>query len=834
MTRGTMAPPRALRSSVLAAVWLATLLGCAPPPSMNDDITKFVGALSTATISGTVTGPSGALSGATVSITGGATTSAQTDGSGKYSFTLATGKTYTVTATLTGCTFSAPQTFNTIGLNHTANFTGTGATCKSAGTGAGGSGGAGAAGATGTAGSAGGSGGASGAPGLTKVPAFSVTGSIAVNEPDSCDGGVSGDLSKNGVVSWTTCHALKEHHDASGNPITTNSFVATALTPVPSTIRAQVACTYADGSSDWPPKVFESQTNFNGAVTVPVPAFTCGLPSATGVGLIVSASLSHDIVDAQGDRVGTVRAIWDQAVGATVYNSILTATEPPLYMTTDADGQFPTTVATSTTHNWGIPRVVLSSSPVAFPLPAVVALGAQNFDAGAAPTYYEYMRGLLQAFHTEVSLHRKLQALLDPATYAQMFFVSQFDSPASDAAFSCDHCFTLLATSTGTDHGGYRVVSVQMPETFSGAPGALDYAGLISWGFPSHEFGHAIAAALAPNAPAGDNTMQVTEAPSGELTVDHAPYEFASTVQQQEMGQAIVEGIADAMGSFFLDKCAELGTLDSRMLGDLNPLDNMWDAQQFEYCDATGIGCPFGAFRFQMSQRGIAPNSAAWSTRLARLTALAQQASALGENMVLSNNEAKYRNFFCDLLVAPTVSFAKGLVGGKSYVADYTWTAAEILDGRTPPVTIKTYAADPTHQNATISLATLFSTLNTFVPGINNFPSSVPAPLWIPYRTITDGANQAYDDVRLVRERAAVAAGVRPRPGESRRDHEVSPQQHSGPQPHGSGQLDEPPLCSTSRSRGDTEHQVVTGAPGSRSPGLPWLAYRHPQRTHRA
>src|SRR4051794_15322449 len=100
MTKGTSGHSYALRAFALIPACLATLaaVGCAP--NATDDVSETVSAATatTANISGVVTGPSGALAGATVSITNGAMVSALTDAAGKYSFTLAKGKTYTVTA----------------------------------------------------------------------------------------------------------------------------------------------------------------------------------------------------------------------------------------------------------------------------------------------------------------------------------------------------------------------------------------------------------------------------------------------------------------------------------------------------------------------------------------------------------------------------------------------------------------------------------------------------------------------------------------------------------------------------------------------------------------
>src|SRR4029077_13264948 len=104
---------------------MVAIAGCGQAQS-DPSVTSTSEALTTVTISGTVTGPKGDVSGATIALSGSSTANATTNGSGAYSFSVATGGTYTVTASLAGCTFSAPQTFSHVGLNHTANFTGTG------------------------------------------------------------------------------------------------------------------------------------------------------------------------------------------------------------------------------------------------------------------------------------------------------------------------------------------------------------------------------------------------------------------------------------------------------------------------------------------------------------------------------------------------------------------------------------------------------------------------------------------------------------------------------------------------------------------------------------
>ncbi len=114
----------------------------------DESVASTSEAVTTVTISGTVTGPSGALQGVTVNLSGGVSATALTNASGKYSFSVSSGATYTVGATLSGCTFGAAQTFSHVGVNHVADFTGTGSGCGGSGgtAGAGGSGGSGATG----------------------------------------------------------------------------------------------------------------------------------------------------------------------------------------------------------------------------------------------------------------------------------------------------------------------------------------------------------------------------------------------------------------------------------------------------------------------------------------------------------------------------------------------------------------------------------------------------------------------------------------------------------------------------------------------------------------
>jgi hypothetical protein len=561
--------------------------------------------------------------------------------------------------------------------------------------------------------------------GATTVPAFTVTGRVAVSEPASCDGG-GGDLTQNLVLSWTDCHAIKQHMDAAGQPITANAFVPTALRPLSLTVRIQVFCYYNGGSSrDVAPRAISSvQTDDTGSFTARVRQTTCG-QAAGAEGIVTEATAALTYAVGRGKRrVGTIRALWDKTLGQTVYNSVLSGSEPVLY--------------SSSGRNFVIPRFILGFSRLAFPLSPTLDLGNQTFFTGAIPGYYDYVRGAMGAWQTTVRLHRRLSATLEAegygALYGKMFI--------SDPSAACTRCYTLrFDNRQGGGVGGAGSFNVDQPVR---SPSLIAYGGLVSVGLPAHEFGHSMHATIASGSfsiqYAYDDSMHATQTPQGGVSADNTPYLIGNALQQQELGLAFTEGFGDAMGAYFLGGCR----INDRAWGNPDPLQNMWNTQNFQSCDGSP-GCPYGAFRYQMSRRGIGENSPAWNARLASLGNLAQQAAAAGATMVLSNNDLKMRSFFCDLLDSdPDVSFAAGQIGGKSYIADYTWHAAERLDGRTPAVTVRTFASDPAPEQVSIGLGRLLSAMDAFAPGLQQ----VPLPLWRS-PAITDGANKPYNDARI-------------------------------------------------------------------------------------
>ena len=142
--------------------------GCTSAEPNGEAVGASSEALTSASISGTVSGPGGKLAGVKVNLNGAVQQATFSDANGKYAFSgLATGKSYSVSATLAGCTFSSAQNFNNLQADQVANFAGTGGSCTSVPIVTGPTGPTGPAGATGAAGATGPAGpaGAAGATG---------------------------------------------------------------------------------------------------------------------------------------------------------------------------------------------------------------------------------------------------------------------------------------------------------------------------------------------------------------------------------------------------------------------------------------------------------------------------------------------------------------------------------------------------------------------------------------------------------------------------------------------------------------------------------------------
>jgi hypothetical protein len=319
-----------------------------------------------------------------------------------------------------------------------------------------------------------------GSAAATTIPAFKISGRVAVSEPHSCDGGGgTGDLTMNELLSWTECHAFKQHMDASGNPITVNAFDSDALRPLSVTVEIEVWCTYnresygdaVPGTTIW------VQTIADGSFKALVPQTACAQSSAAdGVMVRTTAWLKYDVTDSSG-IAGTVRAIWDKSQGMTVYNSVLSAAEPVLF--------------SENAHDYVTPRFILQIRSYPLPMPSPIALGNQVFFDGAAPYYYDYLRGALGAWQTLTRLHGKLANALAVDGHQSLYRKMFLNEPTR----ACANCYSVnFINAGGGGTGGAGGFSLQGPTTSESMP---DYGGLVSVGLPAHEFGHSMHGTIA-------------------------------------------------------------------------------------------------------------------------------------------------------------------------------------------------------------------------------------------------------------------------------------------------------------------------------------------------
>ena len=117
---------RARAGAVPLLFALACVAGCDAPSAAPEPVGKTVSAVTSVTISGTVTSSGGApLAGASVTLNGSAQKVTTSDAAGKYAFTglaAGSGQSYSLSASKAGCTFSSPQNLNGVETDQVANF----------------------------------------------------------------------------------------------------------------------------------------------------------------------------------------------------------------------------------------------------------------------------------------------------------------------------------------------------------------------------------------------------------------------------------------------------------------------------------------------------------------------------------------------------------------------------------------------------------------------------------------------------------------------------------------------------------------------------------------
>jgi hypothetical protein len=564
---------------------------------------------------------------------------------------------------------------------------------------------------------------------LAATPArITFGGRLVLPDPYDCTGGTT-----SAAMRWSACHAFKRHFDPmTGAAITSSSYVPNAMRP----LTARVGVVY----QAWPSgQICDSrwlQTDDSGNFSADLA--NCSADGGGVISYTVQLSAVRNVKLSSGAEQRTVRAIWprDQI--------------PQTYFAGDADVVYRTTDVNGTVTEFVVPTL---SKNHFFTAPA----GATTFQLGNevidgfdfGPAYRDYVRGALAAWQNLLGIHAKAQAVLAANgrddLYARLF--------VSDP--NCSTCYSLVFSDPGSfgggvgGAGGFSTAAPAANVTESQVM-ALSSAGLIA-----HEFGHGINESLAPLSMAHDDSLHaMARNPDGSTYgVSHMTFVPTSSdvLQQQEAGQAMVEGFAEAMARFLvLDGCnGNSPTFDA--LGNSDMRTNMWNPDAQVACDsASGSGCPFHAFRAQMLARGIAEGSAEWNRRKSALVNLATTAASRGAARVFSNNEGKASQFFCKLLAAqPDYSSMAGKVLNQWYVGDYTYLVSEILDGRTPSVTWRRYTSDVSAFGAAhVTLSQLMQAMTQVCADCNQIPSPLPTAWWqLP--SLTDGAQANYDSVRI-------------------------------------------------------------------------------------
>jgi hypothetical protein len=539
-----------------------------------------------------------------------------------------------------------------------------------------------------------------------------LSGRIASQDSYDCTGGTT---SQN--MPWSSCHVFKHHFDPAG-AITSGSYVADAERPITgSLLLSNPSCLPTTASTD--------RDGFFSA------SATCWAPPTAFSGVL---SLTTPITSSTGVALGTARAVWTHQDIAPVYSAPDTSI---LY--TDSSGK-----------QYQVPSFALSYTLGSAPgWGAAVNLGTAVLDANFAST--SYLRGALAQWENIIELQYRMRDL-----FAQDHRLDLFQKTfETDLTRACVNCFTLNFTLPGAygggrgGAGGFATASPALGLTLTEVE-ALSAAGLTA-----HEYGHSVHATVSPATFFPDYTFaDALRDPSGVnySVVGHAPFDYQSSPQEQEMGTALVEGFGDAMARFLLlDGCNGVDSVYPGFPGTIDMLSNMWNPDGFSWCDGNGdTGCPYHNFRWHMVSRGIVENSAEWDRRYTALKNLATQASAVGMQHVLTNNEVRYRDFYCTLLAAnPDYSSVAGMVLGQSYVEDFTFQVGEILDGRTPVTTVRQYGSDLTTNHPHVSFVQLLTSMGMLCPECNAYPTpNSVLPLW-EISAMQDGANGAYDVTRL-------------------------------------------------------------------------------------
>jgi len=520
------------------------------------------------------------------------------------------------------------------------------------------------------------------------IPPIPVTGRLVFPDDLGC-----GSPAPAHQVSWADCHAFKRHQDIAGTPITVDSYVADVYRPLPATLLLSLSR---------PAEIFATTCDMTAVQTNPDGTFNALLAPCPGgdpndaYELQAYVFLQYQIAGVPGAELagtGYVRAFWRDIDSNRLLGT--SAVSLPAFTRPPQDGS-PAVLYTMPGVRLIEPRRPL---PARYDLGPLV-LGARGGNA------LNYLRQVFSAFATMVELHRRAQAELEPSRYLQLF--ANPHESGRPRTYSV-HFDNVWANSSA---GG---IALLRPGSWGDGSNTSLLSDVDTLG---HEFGHSLHGSLARSSLQFDfQFANLMTRPNG------TPYDWGHGFgQYQEMGVALVEGIASSLGQYLVDRCHNtLGDLKSG--GVASPFSgNMWS----QTGDDSQDGSPTHHTRYQLrTVRGLSESSPDYANRANALHALSVRAVGLGHGFIGSNNEFRFAEMGCDLLdedqsVTYTQRFA-----GAPYLDDYVSEVFKALSGTSGGETFRTalYQA-PAAETAQINFQSLLDTLASFCDRCGSLPQN--------------------------------------------------------------------------------------------------------------
>jgi len=502
-------------------------------------------------------------------------------------------------------------------------------------------------------------------------------------------------------MSWSECHQFKRRLDPSiGAIVTGNSMFAGALRGLGATIVLDFWSTPVTGGELVLCDSETIQTDLHGR-------FETRLKPCEGLGTdyIVTgqAYLQFTFAQASGDRYGVVRGVWREDRALDLFEDRFGPEIDQAHAYT-RDGK-----------RFAIPRFVfvqygaLSSLDAVGSSTEIINLGRRRLLDTPAEDPFDYLSLMLSGWQSVLELHQRIRNRAGDADeyYDNMF--SSFSDPGWDNTYRVSFDDTWA-------RAGKARMSLFRPDRdrFEEDGDAWDIAWLISSvATLSHEIGHSLHAGYA-----GSSFISSYSWSSSYMNADGDFYDSGhSGSQYQEVGVAMAEGLASAMGQHLQNDCARWKSNRWFKGGVGTFANNMWNLDASCDDDEDEPECSYHRFRYHMTERGVVEDDSEWDLRKDLALGVTADAVAAGHKRVTSNSETRIAQFGCDLLDNdPDVNHATGKVGGQSYMSDFTYRIGQAFDrDRYAAVAgIATYDADPTFESVHLQWSTFLTNLEEY------------------------------------------------------------------------------------------------------------------------